>query len=317
MNDAYNRVYTNQPEYDKQFWNSMKGFAYASEHLEKGRAAATGTYMLPTTTENKYENEIKKASVFRNLASVFTRYNGTVEIITANSNDISEYVQENESINIKDIIDDFSVIKVAGNKLATLLRLPSEFVSDAAFNLEGYLIKRLARCFARAEDKSFITGTGTNEPVGILHNTEGAETAVTSDLLSYDDMISLYFSVKPEYRSNAVWMMNDKTALSLRKLKDDTGNYLWNNSDNTILGKPVIISEFMPDANEEKKPVAFGDFSYYWIVKRTPVSVKILKELFALRHQTGYLAFEFIDGKLIRTDAVKVIEIASEETESE
>ena len=114
MNDAYNRVYTNQPEYDKQFWNSMKGLTYASEHLEKGRAAATGTYMLPTTTENKYENEIKKASVFRNLASVFTRYNGTVEIIMANSDDISEYVQENESINIKDIIDDFSVIKVGG-----------------------------------------------------------------------------------------------------------------------------------------------------------------------------------------------------------
>jgi len=35
-----------------------------------------------------------------------------------------------------------------------------------------------------------------------------------------------------------------------------------------------------------------------------------------LRHQTGYLAFEFIDGKLIRTDAVKVIEIASEESAS-
>ena len=72
----------------------------------------------------------------------------------------------------------------------------------------------------------------------------------------------------------------------------------------------------MPDAEEGNKPVAFGDFSYYWIVKRTPVSVKILQELFALRHQTGYLAFEFIDGKLIRTDAVKVIEMASEESAS-
>lgn len=178
--------------------------------------------------------------------------------------------------------------------------------------MEGYLIKRLARNFARAEDKGFITGTGTDEPVGILDDTAGAETVATVETITYDDVISLYFSVKAEYRTNAVWLMNDKTALALRKLKDSAGNYLWNNADNTILGKPVMISEYMPDAEEGTKPIAFGDFSYYWIVKRTPVSVKMLQELFALRHQTGYLAFEFIDGKLIRTDAVKVIKTASE-----
>lgn len=33
--------------------------------------------------------------------------------------------------------------------------------------------------------------------------------------------------------------MNDKTALVLRTLKDKDGNYLWNQADNTILGKEV------------------------------------------------------------------------------
>lgn len=313
MNYAENIMYTGQLEYDKQFWNNMKGLPYAADRLEKGRTIATGTYVLPVSADNKYESEINKVSIFRKIASVFTRYNGSVDIITANSDDISAFVPENESINIKDIVDDFDTIKVKYNKLATLLRLPSDFVSDAAFNFEGYLLKRLARSFARAEDKSFITGTGKNEPVGILHNTAGAETAITVDTITYDDMISLYFSVKHEYRTNGVWLMNDKTALALRMLKDNTGNYIWNNTDNTIFGKPVIVSEYMPDIKAGQKPVAFGDFSYYWIVKRTPVSVKILQELFALNHQTGYLAFEFIDGKLIRNDAVKVVEISSDD----
>lgn len=290
----------------------MKGILYAEDRLEMGRSSATGTYSLPVSADNKYEAEINKVSVFRKLASVFTRYNGAVDIITANSDDIAEFVPESESIEIKDVLNDFYTVRVTATKLATLLRQPSEFVADAAFNLEGYLIKRLARNFARAEDKGFITGTGTDEPVGILDDTAGAETATTVETITYDDVIALYFSVKAEYRTNAVWLMNDKTALALRKLKDSVGNYLWNNADNTILGKPVMISEYMPDAEEDTKPIAFGDFSYYWIVKRTPVSVKMLQELFALRHQTGYLAFEFIDGKLIRSDAVKVIKMASE-----
>ena len=58
-------------------------------------------------------------------------------------------------------------------------------------------------------------------------------------------------------------------------------------------------------------PILFGDFSYYWIIDRTPVSVTVLRERFMLNHQVGYLGFEFLDGKLIRQEAVKGISIAA------
>ena len=132
---------------------------------------------------------------------------------------------------------------------------------------------------------------------------------VTSNL-TYDDVIALYFSVEKEYRRNGVWLMNDGTALVLRKLKDADGNYLWNQANDTILGKQVIISEYMPDIEVGTKPIAFGDFSYYWIVGRKPVSVRTLLEKFAVYDQIGYLAFEFLDGKLVRKEAIKVIQMA-------
>jgi HK97 family phage major capsid protein len=47
----------------------------------------------------------------------------------------------------------------------------------------------------------------------------GAEVAATINEITYDDVIGLYFSVKPEYRKNAVWLMNDVTALALRLLR--------------------------------------------------------------------------------------------------
>ena len=71
------------------------------------------------------------------------------------------------------------------------------------------------------------------------------------------------------------------TALTLRTLKDKNGNYLWRQSDDTILSSPIVISPYMPDIAAGSIPVAFGDLSYFWILERQPLSVKILTELYS------------------------------------
>ena len=63
----------------------------------------------------------------------------------------------------------------------------------------------------------------------------------------------------------------------------------------------------MPDAATGNKPIAFGDFSYYWVVLRAPFSLRVLTDKFVLNDQIGYLALEYLDGKLVRIDAVKVL----------
>ena len=302
----------NQTEYAKCFWDYTRGKADAANALSRGRTTETDSYHLPAATADKYETAIAAESAFRGIASVFSSYKRDSDIIAIDSDDIGAFVPEGESIHVVDFSDDFERVNVGRHKLATLLRISSEYVNDAAFDFESYLIKRLSQVFARTEDRAFITGTGVNEPTGILNDAAGAETGVSTGSVSYDDIISLYFSVESKYRKNAVWMMNDATAMALRKLKDETGNYLWNTADNTILGKKVVISEYMPNIAAGAKPVAFGDFSYYWIIKRCPVTVKTLLELFAMRDQIGYLAYEFIDGKLIRRDSVKVLSVTAD-----
>ena len=133
---------------------------------------------------------------------------------------------------------------------------------------------------------------------------------VVTTTLTYDDVVKLFFSVKPEYRRNAVWVMNDETALALRTLKDAEGNYIWNHANDTILGKKVLISEYMPSVGFGSKPIAFGDFSYYWIVCRCPVCIRPLLEKFIMMGYIGYLAYEFLDGKLVRPEAIKVMRMS-------
>lgn len=300
---------TASPEYDIQFWNAARGKRGNEDVLAKGRISATGSYQLPASTAGDIEKAMVKESVFRNIATVIKAYKSGYRILAKDCEDVAEFISELGEIPVQDGMKDFNETSIESHKLAVFVKLEEDFVRDAVFSLERYLIGRFAKNFGKAEENAFINGTGVDEPTGILHESNGAEVGVTTESLTYDDVISLYFSVEKKYRKNAVWMMNDSTALALRTLKDANGNYLWNHNNDTILGKQVVISEYMPDAAEGTKPIAFGDFSYYWVVDRKPVSLRVLIELFAEVGQIGYLAYKFLEGKLIRKNAIKVIQM--------
>ena len=106
--------------------------------------------------------------------------------------------------------------------------------------------------------------------------------------------------------------MNDATVKSLRKIKNGQGDYLWQASltagtPDTLLGRPVYTSSYMPTIEAGAKTVAFGDFGYYWVADREGRSFKRLNELYAATGQVGFLASERVDGKLILPEAVKVL----------
>ena len=300
-------------EYGANFWNAMRGIQHAYDKIHGGANGITGGYALPSGSNEKLQKAITQESLFRSMATVIKAYNGASRIFAKDCSDIAAWVPEGGSIPLQDGVNDFTRYAVDSHKLAVFVKLDDDFVHDAAFSLEDYLTERLAKNLAKSEDKGFVLGTGEHMPVGILDDTAGAKTGVTTSALCFNDVLRLYHSLDKEYRKNAVWLMNDETALTLRMVKDSAGNYLWNPSDNTILGKPVVISYDMPSVGAGAKPIVFGDFSYYWIIDRSPVSIQALKELFVTLDQVGYLATEFLDGKLIRRDALKALKISKAE----
>lgn len=303
--------YIESREYETQFWNAPRGKAGHKEHLVKGVDTATGAFIITPKSQDKYLAAVKEESLFRSLATNIQTYDSDYRIKTVNGSDIATWVPEGRSIPIVDGMADFGEITLDSHKLALFFKLEDALINAPSFKLEDYMVKRLARSFGKAEDSGFINGTGVDMPTGILAETGGADIGVTATELTYDDVIRLYFSVKPEYRRSGVWLMNDETALALRTLKDSDGNYIWNHANDTILGKKVCISEFMPGADANSKPIAFGDFNYYWVVGRSPVCVRPLVEQFAMLEYTGYLAYEFLDGKLIRPEAIKVMQMTA------
>ena len=305
------RAFTATPEYGKTFWNAMRIKHNAEADMRDAMSSNTGAFCAPAADEADFRKAIFAESVIRPLATGLKKHTGGDVIWAKDSNDYAEFVPEGAVIPGFDAQNDFTRFPVATHKIAGLVKLSTEFALDADFDLRKYVFERMGKSFARAEDRAFINGNGTNEPFGLLHDTEGAEIGASTNAVTYDDCIDLFFSVEQEYRSHAVWLMNDRTALALHKLKDDAGNYLWNGNNDTILGKPVRICNDMPDIAAGAKPVLFGDFRYFWIIDRSPIAMRALKERFAMTDQVGYVCFELLDSRLVRRDAIKALTVTA------
>lgn len=304
-------VLPNSPEYSKHFWNYFCGGEGADAYLANGKRIKDA-YQLPFREDGKYTEALKQESLFRRIGSYFYIHGGSSKILGKESHDVASWVEPGGDIPVYDGITDFTDIAVEDHELAMVMKLDKDFMHENKITFANYVVQRLARGFGNAEDNAFINGSGENEPTGILHDTAGAEVGAMASSISFDSVIDLFFSVDKDYRKRGIWLMNDDTALALRKLKDNAGNPLWNHTDDTILGKPVMICNNMPDAGSGKKPIAFGDFSYYWIVERDVMCIRTLHQKFFETNQIGYLAYERLDGKLIRPDAVKVLKIQSQ-----
>ena len=124
--------------------------------------------------------------------------------------------------------------------------------------------------------------------------------------------MDLFYSLKSPYRKKAAFLMNDLTIKTIRKLKDNQGQYLWSPSvkdgvPDTILNKPYFTSAYMPTIAAGAKAVVFGDYSYYWVADRQGRVFKRLNELFAQKGQVGFLATQRVDGRLTLQESIKLL----------
>lgn len=169
---------TAQPEYDIQFWNAVRGIKGNEDVLARGRITETGSYELPASASGKIAKAMEKESVFRNMATVIKAYNSGYRIYAKDCKELAQFIPENGEIPVYDGMKDFNVNAIGNHKLAAFVKMDEDFVRDAAFSLEQHLIGRFAKNFGKAEDNAFINGSGEDEPVGILHGSNGAGVGV-------------------------------------------------------------------------------------------------------------------------------------------
>ncbi|MBR4835502.1 MAG: phage major capsid protein [Clostridia bacterium] len=302
--------------YKTAFWNTMRT---APGGIVRNALTLTpdtdGGYLVPDTFEKNLVQTLNDTMVIRKLAHVFKTASGSHKIPVLETKAKAAWTDEGETI--AETNETFGQKNIGAHKLTALIKVSDELLNDSAFDLEAHFRAEFAARMGEAEEEAFITGDGVGKPFGILHNTEGAEVGVTTasaTAITADELIKLYYSLRGPYRTNAVWILNDATVAQIRTLKDSNGQYIWqtglkDGTPDTLLGKQVITTPYMPIVAGGAKPVAFGDFRKYWIGDREGITFKRLNELYAANNQVGFLASKRLDARVVVPEGIKVLQM--------
>src|SRR5579885_1897001 len=198
---------------------------------------------------------------------------------------------------------------------SNLVKVSIELLQDSAFDLESFCKNLFAMRFGRGLNTAFTTGTGTNQPKGILAaatagptatgaaaNDGGSETGGTS--IGTDDLVALEHSVDKAYRRDAGFMANDQTIKMIKQLKDKYGRPIWLpgiavQAPDTILGYQYFTNNDLPTVAVNAKTVLFGQLKKYLIRQVKEMAVLRLNERYADYGQVAFVAFARYDGNLL------------------
>ena len=302
-------------EYRASFWDIMRSKAPMPQVVDALRIGADteGGYLVPDEYEHTLVQALQEENIFRSLAHIIRTASGERKIPVVSSKGTASWIEEGGAFPESD--DAFGQVTIGAYKLGTTIKVSEELLNDSVFDLESYIAREFARRIGAKEEEAFFSGDGAGKPLGVLADKGGAEvgvTAASATAITADELLDLYYSLFSPYRKKAVWVVNDSTIKAIRKLKDNNGQYLWQpgliaNAPDTILGRPVKTSAFMPSIAAGAKSIIFGDFNYYWIADRQGRTFKRLNELYATTGQVGFLASQRVDGKLILPEALKVL----------
>ncbi|EDM71982.1 major capsid protein, HK97 family [Roseobacter sp. AzwK-3b] len=217
-------------------------------------------------------------------------------------------------------------ITIPLHELSALPKASQRLLDDSAFDIEAWLAGRIADKFARAEAAAFVAGDGIDKPKGFLThpdvdndvwvwgNLGYVPTGAEGAFAGAEALIDLVYALGAQYRANAVFVMNSKTAGTVRKLKDNDGRFLWSDGlaagePARLLGYPVLIAEDMPDVAAGETAIAFGDFAAGYTVAERP-DLRVLRDPFSAKPHVLFYATKRVGGDVSDFAAIKLLKFA-------
>jgi HK97 family phage major capsid protein len=284
-----------------------------------------GGYLVDPQTAETIKSVLNSTASIRAIANVVTVEAGSYDVLI-DSSDVGAGWADETSATAETGTPNIERIAIPLHELSALPKASQRLLDDSAFDIEGWLAGRIADKFARAEAAAFITGDGVDKPTGIMTHPTVSEdswswgnigyvaTGADGDFNGADALVELVYALGAQYRANGSFVMNSKTAGSVRKLKDADGRFLWSDGlaagePARLLGYPVLIAEDMPDIASDADAIAFGDFAAGYTVAERP-DLRVLRDPFSAKPHVLFYATKRIGGDVSDFAAIKLLRFA-------
>ena len=205
----------------------------------------------------------------------------------------------------------FTTVELDGYLAGALTKISKSLINNTDIDLVGFIVKRMAYDIARFIEKNLL-GFGGGSVVGLGNATN--VTTVTGAITA-DDLVSFQGTIKDVFQDKSIWIMSPKTRDALRLLKDDVGRYLLNDDitspfGKVLLGKPVYVSDNMPEIASGNKVIYYGDMTGLATKFTEEMNIQVLRELYAAQHAIGVVGWLEFDAKVQDQQKVAVLKMA-------
>lgn len=311
--------FRNETDYRSAFWSYVRQGRNVMDR-EEYRALQVGTdteggHLVPTDLERTIIETIDAESVMRGAATVI-QTSADRDIPIESTVGVATWTAEEAAYTESDPA--FGKVTLSSYKDGVILKVSEELLADEVTDLLGYIGRNIGRKIGTLEEAAFVDGDGTAKPTGIVTGADAGITAATNAAILPEEYMDLYYKVKPGYRRRGTWILHSQTVLALRKVRErtdltpDGGNFIWHPGliagvPDTLLSRPVLESDDMPQIATVTIPAVFVDISFYWIADRGVIGLQRLSELYAANGQVGFRAARRVDGKLTLGESVKKI----------
>lgn len=292
-------------------------------HIRNTMSTTTGSeggFTVDTEVATSVIDALKAFGGMRQSSTVIaTSGFGLLSFPTSNGTaEEGEIIAENQEATDLDIV--FGTVGLPVYKFSSkVVTVPIELLQDSNVDIEAFVRGRLVTRLGRITNKLFTTGSGTNQPNGIVTAATVGVTAANSTsqvtAVTYDSLVNLQHSVDPAYRQNAGWMFNDTTLRELRKIKDGSNRPIFvpgyevsvpGGEPDRLLGKPITINQDVANMAASARSILFGDLSGYYI--RDVMAVEMFRftdSAFTKKGQVGFLAWMRSGGNLVDANRVR------------
>ena len=270
--------------------------------------------VIPVTIANKIINTVKDISTVLSRATMYN-VKGTLKIpVWGNANsthNISVGYQE-EFTELTADTGKFTSIDLGGYLAGALSLIGKSVINNAQVDIVSFIVTEMAKKIAEFLEHELLVGNGSNAAQGIAVGCTNIKTTATASAITADELIELQAKVKQAYQGNAIWIMSQNTFTAIKKLKDGEGNYLLQ-TDFTkefpyrLLGKPVEVSDNMPDIATGNKTIIYGDMTGLSVNMREDISIQLLMEKYATQHAVGVVAWFEFDSKVSDNQKLAVL----------
>lgn len=253
--------------------------------------AVAATELTAAQVQKILVQPLEAASVFLSAGPRIFDTAGPLRIPKAPGASDVTFVGENEQIpEVNPDFDEVSLLPSTMKSLKTLTRYSNELARQSVVSLDAALKDRLVADVAAKIDAQFLSasGDGITTPKGLFAYS-GIQTLAVGGALTLDHLLTAWGMALGENvsMSGLKWFLTPRDFVSLRKVKDTSGQYLLQPDPTAdgvfrLWGAPVVISKRIPDTTGGSPTgrAALVDMSQIAVARDAAPSVKILDQTF-------------------------------------